>query len=62
MALTCLTKDEWRKTMKEELESMQKNQIWDLVDLPSNRKAIGNKWVLKIKRKKLDPLKIIKLD
>ena len=48
--------------MKEELESMQKNQIWDLVDLPSNRKAIGNKWVLKIKRKKLDPLKIIKLD
>ena len=61
-ALTCLTKDEWRKTMKEELESMQNNQVWDLVDLPSNRKAIGNKWVLKIKRKKLDPLKIIKLD
>ena len=37
--------------MKEELESMQNNQVWDLVDLPSNRKAIGNKWVLKIKQK-----------
>ncbi|KAL6320944.1 hypothetical protein AAG906_010753 [Vitis piasezkii] len=26
-ALTCLTKDEWRKAMEEELESMQKNQV-----------------------------------
>ena len=50
-ALTCPTKDEWRKTMEEELESMWKNQVWDVVDLPSNRKTIGNKWVLKIKRK-----------
>ena len=29
----------------------KKNQVWDLVNLPSNLKAIGNKWVLKIKRK-----------
>ena len=25
--LTCPTKDEWRKTMEEELESMWKNQV-----------------------------------
>ena len=37
--------------MEKELESMRKNQFLDLVDLPSNWKAIGNKWVLKIKRK-----------
>ena len=37
--------------MEEELEWMQKNQVWDLVDMPSNWKAIGNKWVLKIKWK-----------
>ena len=37
--------------MEEEMESMKESQVWDLVDLHSNRKAIGNKWVLKIKRK-----------
>ncbi|RVW77963.1 hypothetical protein CK203_048286 [Vitis vinifera] len=47
VALTCLTKDEWRKAMEEELESMRKNQVWDLVDLPSNQKAIGTKGLLK---------------
>ena len=37
--------------MEEEIESMRSNQVWKLVDLPKGRKAIGNKWVLKIKRK-----------
>ena len=30
---------------------MKVNKVWDLVDLPPGRKFIGNKWVLKIKRK-----------
>ena len=30
---------------------MRKNQVWYLVDLPLDQKAIGNKWVLNIKRK-----------
>ena len=37
--------------MKDEMESMRINQVWELVDLPLERKSIGNKWVLKIKRK-----------
>ena len=37
--------------MEEEMDSMKVNQVWKLVDLLSGRKAIGNKWVLKIKRK-----------
>ena len=37
--------------MDDEMESMRTNQVWDLVDLPLGRKTIGNKWVLKIKRK-----------
>ena len=37
--------------MEEEMESMKVNHVWDLVDLPPNRKAIRNKWVLRIKRK-----------
>ena len=36
--------------MEEEMESMRSNNVWELVDLPEGRKAIGNKWVLKIKR------------
>jgi hypothetical protein len=42
---------EWIKAMKEEMESMKTNQVWDMVDLPSGQRSIGNKWVLKIKCK-----------
>ena len=37
--------------MKNELNSMDKNSMWELVDLPLGRKAIRNKWFLKVKRK-----------
>ena len=37
--------------MDEEIESMKSNKVWKLVDLPIGRKAIGNKWILKIKCK-----------
>ena len=33
------------------MESMAKNYVWDLVNLPPGRKTIGNKWVLKVERK-----------
>jgi hypothetical protein len=33
------------------MSSMDKNNVWELVDLLSGRKTIGNKWVLKVKRK-----------
>jgi hypothetical protein len=35
--------------MQEEIEALHKNNTWDLVLLPQGRKAIGNKWVYKIK-------------
>jgi len=50
-ALSSPKASEWIKPMEEEMESMKINQVWDLVDLPSGRRSIGNKWVLKIKRK-----------
>ena len=50
-ALSSPTKGEWMDAMKDELSSMDKNSVWELVDLPPSRKAIGNKWVLKVKRK-----------
>jgi len=30
---------------------MKANPVWDFVDLPPGPQPIGNKWVLKIKRK-----------
>ena len=37
--------------MEEEMTFMRSNHVWEVVDLPKGCKAIGNKWVLKIKRK-----------
>ena len=39
------------KVMEEEMESMKTNQVWNLIDLSPGRRTIGNKWILKIKRK-----------
>ncbi|KAI3453505.1 hypothetical protein Pfo_010168, partial [Paulownia fortunei] len=49
--MTSPNANEWIVAMKEELSSMAKNYVWELVDLPSGYKTIGNKWVLKVKRK-----------
>ena len=35
--------------MKEEMESLLKNQTWSLVELPQGKKALTNKWVYRIK-------------
>jgi transposase InsO family protein len=43
-------KELWIAAMKEELESIEQNKTWELVNLPINRKPIGCKWVFKLKR------------
>ena len=40
----------WRDVCQDEITSIIKNKTWDLVDLPSGAKAIGLKWVFKVKR------------
>ena len=50
-ALECPTKEKGKVALEKEIESMKVNQVWSLVDLPAGRKAIGNKWILKIKHK-----------
>lgn len=40
----------WREAMKTEIDSIEKNNTWILTELPHRHKAIGLKWVFKIKR------------
>lgn len=41
--------DKWRKAMDLEIDSINKNRTWELVDLPTRAKKIGVKWVYKTK-------------
>jgi len=40
----------WKKAMKDESHSIIKNNTWELTTLPERHKAIGEKWIFKIKR------------
>ena len=53
-AINGLEASQWTTAMQEEVEALHKNKTWDLVPLPSGRKAIGNRWVYKIKRNSSD--------
>ncbi|CAA7044030.1 unnamed protein product [Microthlaspi erraticum] len=39
----------WRESMKEEVCALEINKTWIVVALPPGKKAIGSKWVFKIK-------------
>ena len=41
--------DVWIKAMDEEIDSIERNNTWDLVDLPEGKNSIGVKWVYKTK-------------
>jgi hypothetical protein len=43
------TKKKWEQGMKEEMDSLANNQTWDLVQLPTGKRALQNKWVYKLK-------------
>jgi hypothetical protein len=40
----------WRGAMLEEMQSIEENGTWYLADLPAGHKAIGLKWIFKVKR------------
>lgn len=43
------TNDIWIKAMEEEMQSIKKNDTWELVELPKGNKIVGSKWVYKTK-------------
>ena len=39
-ALSCKESDLWYNAMKDELDSMKSNEVWDLVELPQGRRPL----------------------
>ena len=48
-ALTSSDKEKWTSAMEKEMKSLNENDVWRLVELPKDRKAVGSKWVFKLK-------------
>ncbi|KAK9064691.1 hypothetical protein SSX86_016073 [Deinandra increscens subsp. villosa] len=46
-----VTDSNWVSAMNEEIEALHRNNTWELVPLPPNRKTIGCKWIYKLKYK-----------
>ncbi|CAL2263010.1 unnamed protein product [Prunus armeniaca] len=49
-AITSEHYEKWLEAMLSELESMEANKVWELVELQQGMKPIGCKWVFKTKR------------
>ena len=58
-AVTCTESAQWLAAMGDEMESLQKNKTWDLVQQPRGRKIITCKWVFK-KKEGMSPAEGIK--
>lgn len=42
-------KGEWLQAMQEEIDSLIKNETWELCELPEGRKPVGCKWLFTVK-------------
>uniref|UniRef100_A0A2M4CV35 Putative pol polyprotein n=1 Tax=Anopheles darlingi TaxID=43151 RepID=A0A2M4CV35_ANODA len=45
--------DEWKEAMDAEMFSHEKNSTWEVTELPPDKKAIGCRWVFKLKKNEL---------
>ncbi|MCI59377.1 hypothetical protein A2U01_0080632, partial [Trifolium medium] len=41
--------EHWKNAVNTELTALLKNNTWNLIKLPNHKKAIGCKWVFKLK-------------
>ena len=48
-AVASPNKSKWEEAMEAEMSSLQRNNVWELVELPEDRKVVGSKWVFKVK-------------
>ena len=43
------TRKKWEQGMKEEMDSLVRNQTWDLVEFSTGKRTLQNKWVYRLK-------------
>jgi len=55
-AINSKNNKEWKLAMEAEIAQLKLQRTWDLVDLPSNRKALKGRWVFKIKTDQFNKL------
>lgn len=48
-AIRSADKKQWKAVAVDEMNSLEKNETWDVVDRPKDRKVIGCRWIFKIK-------------
>ena len=48
--LSGINKEEWKKAMDEEINSLLSNKTWDIVPAPEGRDIVTCKWIFKTKR------------
>ena len=39
----------WEKAIEEEIDSLEENKVWEVVDRPSNRRIVDGRWVFRVK-------------
>ena len=44
-AMISSDKEKWQEALNQEMESMDSNSIWTLIDLPEGVRIIGCKWI-----------------
>ena len=49
-AMSSNEREKWSEAMDKEMNSIQSNKVWELVELPEGKKPIGCKWVYKIRK------------
>jgi len=42
---------EWKEAVLEEMRALEKNQTWEVINLPREKKTVGCKWVFTVKFK-----------
>ena len=45
-----LSSPEWYRAMKAEYDSLQKNEVWDIVEMPEGKNLVTGKWHFALKR------------
>ena len=41
--------EDWRKAMEKEIDVIEKNETWQLVENPKDKETIGVKWIYRVK-------------